>query len=42
MKHIAMFLALVCAGVATLLGGCKTPPTQTEMKAVEYGPRPDD
>src|SRR5260221_11884838 len=43
MQRIAMFLAIL--GVATaagLTGGCKSPPTQAEMAAYEYGPRPDN
>jgi len=44
MKRIAMLLAALCAGSAVLLGGCKTPPTPTqeEMRAFDYGPRPDN
>jgi hypothetical protein len=43
MQRIAMILALlVAATAAALTGGCKTPPTQAEMLAYEYGPRPEN
>ena len=43
MQRIAMFLAILGVGtVAALTGGCKTPPTQSEMAAYQYGPRPDN
>jgi hypothetical protein len=43
MQRIAMFLAILGVGtVAALTGGCKNPPTQAEMAAYEYGPRPDN
>jgi hypothetical protein len=32
---------LVVLGVAALVAGCKSPPTQAEMGAYDYGPRPD-
>src|SRR5438477_582156 len=41
MQRIAMFLAILGAGAsAALTGGCKSPPTQSEMAAYDYGPRP--
>ncbi|HEY7674977.1 MAG TPA: hypothetical protein VH867_07110 [Burkholderiales bacterium] len=44
MKRIATLLAILCMGFAALLGGCKTPPTPTqeEMRAFDYGPRPEN
>ena len=42
MQRIAMFLAILGAGAsAALIGGCKSPPTQSEMAAYDYGPRPE-
>src|SRR5712692_1481490 len=43
MQRIAMFLAILgaCASAA-LTGGCKSPPTQAEMAAYDYGPRPEN
>src|SRR2546430_16688295 len=42
MQRIAMFLAILGAGAsAALTGGCKSPPTQSEMAAYDYGPRPE-
>jgi hypothetical protein len=43
MQRIAMFLAILGVGtVAALTSGCKNPPTQSEMTAYEYGPRPEN
>ena len=44
MMRLAMLPALLCAGCAALLGGCKVPPTPTQevMRAFDYGPRPDN
>jgi len=43
MQRIAMFLAILGVGTAAALtSGCKNPPTQSEMAAYEYGPRPDN
>lgn len=43
MRRIAMIPALLGIGMAVALtGGCKTPPSQTEMQAYEYGPRPEN
>src|SRR5213594_3347080 len=43
MQRIAMFLAILGAGAsAALIGGCKSPPTQSEMAAYDYGPRPEN
>src|ERR1043166_5456024 len=43
MQRIAMFLAILGAGAsAALTGGCKSPPTQSEMAAYDYGPRPEN
>src|SRR5258706_573748 len=43
MQRIAMFLAILgVATAAVVTGGCKSPPTQSEMAAYEYGPRPDN
>jgi hypothetical protein len=44
MKRAAMILTVLGAASASVLGGgCTTPPpTQTEMSAVEYGPRPEN
>ena len=43
MQRIAMFLAILGVGTAAALtGGCKNPPTQAEMTAYEYGPRPEN
>src|SRR5437870_13144836 len=43
MQRIAMFLAILGAGAsAALTGGCKSPPTQAEMAAYDYGPRPEN
>jgi len=38
MQRIAMFLAILGAvASAALIGGCKSPPTQAEMAAYDYG-----
>src|SRR5882757_5421696 len=43
MQRIAMFLAILGAvASAALIGGCKSPPTQAEMAAYDYGPRPEN
>jgi len=43
MQRIAMFLAILGVGTAAALtGGCKNPPTQSEMAAYDYGPRPEN
>jgi hypothetical protein len=43
MQRIAMFLAILgIATAAALTGGCKTPPSQAEMQAYDYGPRPEN
>jgi hypothetical protein len=43
MQRIAMFLAILgIATAAALTGGCKAPPTQAEMQAYDYGPRPEN
>src|SRR5258708_21739725 len=43
MQRIGMFLAIIGAGAsAALTGGCKSPPTQSEMAAYDYGPRPEN
>jgi len=43
MRRPAMFLTVLAFGTAAALtGGCKNPPTQAEMAAYDYGPRPDD
>ena len=44
MKRAATILTVLgVASVSVLTGGCKTPPpSQTEMSAVEYGPRPEN
>lgn len=43
MRRIAIILAILGAGTAVALtGGCKTPPSQMEMQAYEYGPRPEN
>ena len=41
MHRTATILAMLCLGTAAALtGGCKSPPTQSEMAAYDYGPRP--
>ncbi len=43
MRRIAMILAILGLGALTALaGGCKSPPTQEEMAAHDYGPRPEN
>src|SRR5260221_7006436 len=43
MQRIAMFLAILGVGTAAALtSGCKNPPTQSDMAAYEYGPRPEN
>ena len=42
MRRFAVGFACACIGATALLGGCYTPPTQTEMKAFDYGPRPEN
>jgi len=43
MRRMAMFLVVLGVGTAAaVIGGCKTPPTQAEMAAYDYGPRPDN
>lgn len=34
--------AILGVVLAAVLGGCKAPPTQAELAAVDYGPRPDN
>ncbi len=40
-NRLPAWLACACL-CASVLGGCKTPPTQEEMKAQNYGPRPEN
>ena len=43
MPRIWTMVALLGVGVgAVLAAGCKNPPTQAEMGAYDYGPRPDN
>jgi hypothetical protein len=43
MQRIATILAILCLGTAVAMtGGCKTPPSQAEMQAYEYGPHPEN
>lgn len=43
MQRIATILLILgVASASALIGGCKTPPNQTEMRAYEYGPRPEN
>ena len=37
-----MFAALAVGAATLLSAGCKNPPTQEEMGAYDYGPRPDN
>ena len=43
MQRVAMILAVLgVASMSALTGGCKHSPSQTEMTAYEYGPRPEN
>ena len=43
MQRIATILLILgVASASALIGGCKTPPNQTEMQAYDYGPRPEN
>src|SRR5713101_2466769 len=43
MRRIAMILAVLgSSAIAALTGGCQSPPTQEEMAAYDYGPRPEN
>jgi hypothetical protein len=43
MRRMTKILAILAVGTAAVVAaGCKTPPTQEQMAAYNYGPRPDD